>query len=156
MDGLELVLGGEKVEVDQEETEETIPDSELTITTSSASKFKTVVEEEPPLKMLLYGDPGVGKTVLAAQAPGAIVIDAEHGVRSLKNHPETRNVPRAPITSWEEVEEIFWDIHDGDPWYEDKQTIVIDSYTELQKRNLDDILNREAAGDPTRSKYRAV
>lgn len=156
MEGLELTLGGETVEIPEEEETEEVTPADLTLTKSSSSMFKTVAEDSPRLKMLLFGDPGVGKTVLAAQAPGAILIDAEHGSLSLNNHKETRDVPRAEVTSWEQVEEIFWDIFDGDPWYDDKETIVIDSYTELQKRNLDDILRKEAAADPSRSAYRAT
>lgn len=116
-------------------------------------KIKPIHEKPPFLKMLLYGDPGVGKTVLAAQAPKALVVDAEHGSRSLLNHEETKNIPTLPITKWEEIEDLFWALHDEDPFFDQFKTIVIDSITELQKRNLDLIVKQGVQKDPNRNPY---
>ena len=39
-----------------------------------------ITEPTPmPPKGIIYGSPGVGKTTFGASAPGALIVDCEHG-----------------------------------------------------------------------------
>jgi len=54
---------------------------------------KAVTVDETPyfVKMLVYSDPGVGKTVLAGTAPDLFIISDENGLLSLKN-PDLKEI----------------------------------------------------------------
>jgi hypothetical protein len=69
------------------------------------------------VRWVLYGDAGIGKTTLAAQCPGALVLDTEDGSRQL-------DVARAEIADWQSltlaVKELAVDAQGF-------QTVVIDS-----------------------------
>ena len=43
-------------------------------------KKKTELVFQPKIKMLIYGQPGVGKTTLALSAPNPLVIDCDNGI----------------------------------------------------------------------------
>lgn len=110
-------------------------------------KFKTegkvhqLLDKTPWLKMLLYGDPGVGKTILACGAPNPLLVDAEDGELSLLNHPElAANTLILPVSKFNEVNDLFWDLKAGA--YPDRETIIIDTFTELQMRGLDEHLDK--------------
>ncbi len=51
----------------------------------------------PPLKAVIYGPEGIGKSTLASHAPGALFIDTEGGTA----HMDVRRIPRP--SSWEEL-----------------------------------------------------
>ena len=69
------------------------------------------------VRWVLYGDAGIGKTTLAAQCPGTLVLDTEDGSRQL-------DVARAEIADWQSltlaVKELAVDAQGF-------QTVVIDS-----------------------------
>lgn len=104
-----------------------------------------------PIKMLIYGMPGVGKTVFAAGAPKPLFVDAEHGTRSLLNHPELKDIPVLPLSNFNEVDALFWQLKAGE--LPDRETIVIDSISELQKRNMDQLLDIASERDRNRNKF---
>ena len=118
---------------------------------SILDRVSPVTERTPYLKCLFYGMPGVGKTKLSASAPGALVVDAEHGTRTLMNHPELGNVKVLSVKSFDDVMALFWELQEGK--LEDVQTVVIDSISELQKRQMDDLLRENAVKDKNRSPY---
>ena len=81
---------------------------------------------KPPIG-LIYGRPGVGKTTLAAQAPGAIFVQTEDGLTS----PHLRDVPTfGVLTTYDDVMNVFAAIAENaeaEGW----KTIVIDSIDRL-------------------------
>lgn len=89
---------------------------------SMMSRLKKGTEAKPPIG-IIYGRPGVGKTTLAAYAPGCIFVQTEDGLTS----PLLANVPTfGVLTSYEEVLETFEAIVENAAehgW----NTIVIDS-----------------------------
>ncbi len=114
------------------------------------ARIQTVDEGIDYAKVLIYGPPGVGKSVLAAGAPGALLVDVEKGKRSLKNHPELTDVKVLEFRSIVQLELLINKIAEGAlPWVE---TLIIDSFTEIQKRDLDDVLQARAGNDPA-AKY---
>lgn len=115
-------------------------------------RISTVAERPDNLKCLIYGLPGVGKSVFAAKFPNPLILDSEHGTRSLVNHPELAEVRVLPINSFSDVEQVFWELRKGDSdiakW---TKTVVIDSISELQKRQLDEMLTQAAKTDSRRN-----
>lgn len=110
-------------------------------------------ERSPYLKCLIYGLPGVGKTVFAAQFPRPLILDAENGTRSLLNHPEfgLQDVLILPIQSFADIEKVFWELKDESSELSKKvDTVVIDSISELQKRQLDEMLVQAKKQDSRR------
>ena len=92
------------------------------------------------IKMLLYGDPGVGKTTLAATAKDhpltkeVLFLNVEGGLLSVsEDAPDTID-----LKDWKQMDEIFWWLASGDHNY---KTVVIDSLSELRQLNLDDVVS---------------
>ncbi len=101
----------------------------------------------PTLNMLIYGDAGVGKTLLAASADAipsmrpVLVLDVEGGTETLRRtYPEVETVR---VTSWHQVQEVYNELYLG---AHDYRTIVVDSLTEVMKFSMEVIL-----ADPDRS-----
>lgn len=93
-------------------------------------------------KILVYGNPGVGKTTFAAQAPSPLILDVERGTTSLASNPETSelaSVSVLPYVSLTQVEGLIRELAKK-PESLPYETLVIDSFSELQKRSLDALL----------------
>lgn len=91
------------------------------------------------IKMLLYGDPGVGKTTLAATAMhheltrDVLFINVEGGMLSVAEY-----APDAvDLSSWLQLEDVFNFLISEKHNY---KTVVIDSLSELQLVNLDSVV----------------
>lgn len=117
---------------------------------------KTVSESEPYIRALIYGSPGTGKTVFAAKFPNAVILDVENGTNSLRNHSEFENIKVIPIRSFDQMEKIFWEFQAGEGAQFD--TIVIDSISELQQKQLSEMIQKDKSRDskvPTLLDYKA-
>lgn len=81
------------------------------------------VSTEFYLKVLLYGQPGIGKSTCAISAPNPLLIDCDNGVhRIAPNH----RVPFLPVKNYEEIIEVLAG-KDVVPF----ETIVIDTAGKL-------------------------
>lgn len=87
---------------------------------------------------LLYGESGTGKTTLAATYPKPILLLdlKEQGTETIKRVP---NVKVLTIASWEEYQEVYWELED-DTYY---QTIVHDQVSALQAIGIEYIRDQE-------------
>lgn len=105
------------------------------------------------LKAHIYGPPGVGKTVFACGIPKTLLVAVEAaGPDSLANHPDIKdNVTVLEFKSVKQVELLIQKFKEGK--LDQFDSIVIDSFSEFQKRDLDDVVRKAASMDSARNKY---
>lgn len=90
--------------------------------------------------MLIYGEFGVGKTLLTGQADQVpemrkvLFIDVEGGMLSLQDFP---SIDVVRVKSWDEMQKLYDALYAGG---HDYRTVVIDSLTEMQKFNMDQVM----------------
>ena len=100
------------------------------------------------LKILVYGYPGVGKTVFAATANDdkrtspALLIDLEGGTLSIAD----KNIDVVRVTEFKQLSEVYQYLRNGSHY----KTVIIDSLTEVQKLNMYEILQQAVAANPAR------
>lgn len=94
-----------------------------------ALKFSTTDKEavSQGVKVLVYGESGVGKTVLCATAPAPIILSAEAGLLSLRKF----KIPVIKIETLADLEEAYRWLQARKQGAETFQTICLDSITEL-------------------------
>ncbi|MDI6840469.1 MAG: ATP-binding protein [bacterium] len=98
--------------------------------------------EQMPItaKVLLYSDPGVGKTTAAALSPKPLIINCEGGTLCLnkfKEYYKKLDIKTFKPDSIKELQEIFWYLKSGE---HDRQTVILDSLSEIQRMSMDEIL----------------
>jgi hypothetical protein len=91
--------------------------------------------------MMIYGESGTGKTTLAGSADAVpmmrpvLVVDIEGGTESLRHaYPEVELVR---VKTWKEMQGLYNVLYDGNSGF---QTVVLDSLTEIQKFNMDQVM----------------
>jgi hypothetical protein len=99
------------------------------------------------MNIMLYGDPGSGKTSLAASAQdhpamaNVLFANVEGGLMSVAHRGDIRAID---ITSTEQVEKLYWEIvkgkDKGQGAYNDVNTVVLDNATEMQTINLSELV----------------
>jgi phage nucleotide-binding protein len=106
----------------------------LTNTSLGGLAVRKVVENELRFNLLIYGDPGVGKTVLAGSAAAVpelspvLYVDVEGGTLSLRERFPDVDVVR--VKNFQEFGKVFEGLRNGEGGY---KTVVLDSLTEIQK-----------------------
>ena len=73
------------------------------------------------LSVLIYGQPGIGKTTFGVSAPDAVLFDYDGGVQRING---AHQVPTLQPTSWEDTNEALMEIQNEMP---EIKTIVIDT-----------------------------
>lgn len=126
---------------------------------------KAHVNPTPWLKLLVYGQPGVGKTTLAGQAAehddmrDVWFLSVEGGMLSVPNNrriyvTEIRNTPE--VSAYAQIFEAFWAMASRDvskyPWINDINTVVIDSGSELLTLVLESLVDEGVKADKTHSR----
>lgn len=102
------------------------------------------------LNILIYGNPGVGKTTFCATAQDhpamrdVLFLNMEGGMLSVAKRGD---VAKVDVNSAKALEEVFWDFINHDPDYLRFKTVVLDSGTETQNKGLEDLV-LAAINDP--------
>lgn len=105
------------------------------------------------LKMLVYGDNGVGKTVFAASAEDCdackevLFVNVEGGTLSISDR---KDLDVWDVMKFNDIKEVLTYLQEAEHKY---RTVIIDSVTELQLRGLDMVV-AEAWAAPARGKPR--
>lgn len=108
----------------------------------------------PYTKTLIYADPGAGKTVLAATAPKPFFLDTENSTEVLDDWPELKKECNIlPIRHTDDLMEVVMLLQNGEPSWADRKTLVLDTISEGQMRNLSEIIKVAAKKDAARSPY---
>lgn len=96
------------------------------------------------INILVYGDSGVGKTVLAGTAPKSLFLSTETGTISAKRQKSKSKVWR--IKSWQDLEEAYKYLAADDHGFE---WVNLDSVTKMQQQLIRDTLDKrvEKRGD---------
>lgn len=112
-------------------------------------EVEKVKERAPLANILVYGESGTGKTVLAGSADEVpsmrpvLFVDIEGGTTSLRHsYPEVQTVR---ITTWKEMQQVYDELYEGNHGF---KTIVLDSLTEIQKFSMYDIMTDLAQKRP--------
>lgn len=88
------------------------------------ASLKPTTADQPP-RILIYGDPGIGKTTLASEFPDAAFVRIEDGI------PANVNALAFPVAeSFQDVMEALGVLYTEETGV---RTLVVDSVTELQK-----------------------
>jgi len=101
----------------------------------------TYPESSTYLKVLIYGQPGTGKTVFAASAPDPLLLDIERGSASLTQFEHLSTIPVLNYTSSKTLEQVILEFQKDTGDAQQFQSLIIDSFSELQRRVLDEQLS---------------
>jgi len=121
------------------------PQAQAINVTEELAKIKTpnavTPEEHCRLKMLIYGDSGVGKTTFAIQFPKAVLIDTEGGAKHAQ-YVEKLNSVGSKVINTMDVREIINYIQFLMTSEHSYQTIIIDSLSDVWDTILDECTNK--------------
>jgi phage nucleotide-binding protein len=105
-------------------------------------------ERKKTLNVMIYGEPGVGKTTFAATAPRPILwLEAEGGTHSIAD-PEGIDIVK--VSGLNDYREVLRYLAANPSAYE---TVVIDSMTETQASILKEIMRAVAKEDISRNEF---
>lgn len=106
-----------------------------------------VTAEDFTFNLMVYGDAGVGKTMLSCSAQdhpsmaNVLLGDIEGGTLSIAHRGDIHKVT---LTSTDDCGQLAWDLAQGK--YSSVRTFVLDNGTELQTKNLEEIVQAAISG----------
>lgn len=124
---------------------------EVTVSVINGLKVQRVSTIDSKLKVLIYGDSGVGKTTLAGSVSEvdemmpALFVDVEGGTTSLSGKYDGVEVVR--VKSWQEIQSVYNFLFDNPDLY---KTVVLDSLFEIQKLALYSVMRMVTLKDKDR------
>jgi len=111
-------------------------------------KIESLEERSHFANILVYGEPGVGKTVFASTAPKPILwLESEGGTLSIGDKSGIDIARVAGLATYREAL-IFLEANPGK-----YASVVIDSFSETQAAVLKDIMNNVRRDDPSRDEF---
>ena len=89
-----------------------------------------------PLICTIFGEPGLGKTSLAAKFPNPVFILAEDGLKSVKPRPHSFPLLQSANELWPQLKALREEKHDY-------KTLVIDTITQMEQLFIGYILGQD-------------
>jgi len=111
-----------------------------------AIRLTTTAESSSHIKVLVYGESGVGKTYLCKTAPKPVIISAEKGLLTLKRE----RIPVIEISSFEDLEDAYVFVTTNEK-AQQFQTICLDSISDIAETILAE--EKENCGADPRQAY---
>lgn len=115
----------------------------LTPSTLGGLKIEKVSQRRPHFNLMVYGGPGTGKTYLCgtsydvSEMQRVLFIDIEGGTFTLrKDFPHVETVR---VESWRQMQDVYNALMAGGHGF---NTVILDSLTEIQKFNMDEIMKK--------------
>lgn len=103
-----------------------------------AAYAQDITESAKYLKLLIYGDPKVGKTTFAGTAPSPLFLAVEPGtvvlVKNEENRARFKDTKVIELTNMSMLNRIIGALNQGQ--MPDRKTVVLDSLSEFQNRVL--------------------
>lgn len=136
--------------------DETNAPSRLSLESIGGLKIRKPQDVLPYLNVMIYGDSGAGKTLLAGTAAfvkelsPVLFIDVEGGTHTLSHFKDNSDIDIIPdpedgrTLKWTDIQKIYNDLYNGRHPY---KTVVIDSLTEMQKLAMNYVLGNEKTAD---------
>lgn len=118
-------------------------------TSERPSAIMPVADDNPHIKIMLYGEPGVGKTVLVGTSPRCLILTHDPDeLASAKNHGSTAQ--RWHVADYNDLTEAYEHLrhHPGEfDW------VWLDNGTLFQEQGMDQIMLDLVAGKPHRNQF---
>lgn len=124
--------------------------SRLSLSSIGGLQIRKPQQRLPYLNIMVYGDSGVGKTLLAGTAAyvkelsPVLFVDVEGGTHTLSHFDDTSDIDVIPdpeaddrTVRWTDIQKIYNDLYNGRHPY---KTVVIDSLTDMQKLAMNHVL----------------
>lgn len=96
------------------------------------------LETNSTIKMLIYGQPGMGKSTLALSAPEPVLFDFDGGVNRVN---KAFQCPTLQVQSWEQAVDALEELKEGEIQF---QTIVIDTAGKMLDFMSDYIMRQDS------------
>ncbi len=96
----------------------------------SLIKKSTELNIQTNIKMMVYGQAGMGKSTYALSSPKPLLLDFDNGVKRI-NNAHLREVDTVQITSWNDIKNVLRE--DLSPY----QTIVVDTIGKMMDYIID-------------------
>lgn len=106
-------------------------------------------------KILIYGDPGTGKSTFLGTSPNNLIYSFEDGLVSINtaSRPKAENVQEIPFKSNYQAEVLMERLLANDPAFDKWSTFSVDTLSDYHKRTLSEITEREWQKQPSRNRY---
>ncbi len=93
-------------------------------------------------KILVYGSPGAGKTFFIGEAQkipamaDVLVLSCAGGLKTLEGND---GITAGEVRTTQDTEAVLWRVINKDPEFVNIKTVVLDDFSELARRSLQDI-----------------
>jgi len=97
----------------------------------------------PPPRLVIYGEPKIGKTSFASKWPDPLLVQTEDGASGLR----IPKIPETPCQSWEELIQCFREVIKQE---HDRKTLILDTLDKAEMLAQEYVKRKYFNGDSSR------